>query len=56
LSVRLLVLSICVAYHAGCRLADIQPSESCAYVSRAECFVWVALLEPTPEELDTMQA
>jgi magnesium transporter len=50
------VLINCVAYQDGRKLADIQPSEIRAYVSRPECFVWVALLEPTPEELDTMQA
>ena len=45
----------CVAYQDGRKLADIQPSEIRAYVSRPECFVWVALLDPAPEELDAMQ-
>jgi magnesium transporter len=50
------VLINCVAYQDGRKLADIQPSEIRAYVSRPECFVWVALLNPAPEELDAMQA
>ena len=45
----------CVAYQEGRKLADIQPSEISDYVSRPECFVWVALLEPTSAELDSMQ-
>ena len=46
----------CVAYEGGKKLADIQPSEIGNYVTRPECFVWVALFEPSIEELDTMQA
>jgi len=46
----------CVAYQEGNKLADIQPSEISDYVNRPECFVWVALFEPSNEELDTMQA
>jgi magnesium transporter len=49
------VLINCVAYQDGRKLADIQPSEISSYVSRPECFVWVALLEPSDEELDAMQ-
>ncbi len=45
----------CVAYQDGRIIAHIQPSEISAYVSRPECFVWVALFEPSPEELDAMQ-
>src|SRR5882672_8833211 len=45
----------CVAYQEGRKLADIQPQEIHEYVRRQECFVWVALYEPTPEELETMQ-
>jgi magnesium transporter len=45
----------CVAYEGGKKLADIQPSEIHAYVNRPECFVWVAMFEPSREELDAMQ-
>jgi magnesium transporter len=45
----------CVAYQEGRKLADIQPREIHEYVRRQECFIWVALYEPTPEELETMQ-
>jgi magnesium transporter len=45
----------CVAYQDGRRIAHIEPSEIRAYVSRPECFVWVALFEPSPQELDAMQ-
>jgi magnesium transporter len=45
----------CVAYQEGRRIAHIEPSEIRAYVSRPECFVWVALFEPSPQELDGMQ-
>jgi magnesium transporter len=46
----------CVAYEGGKKLADIQPSEIHSYVDRPECFVWVAMFEPTVEELGAMQA
>jgi magnesium transporter len=45
----------CAAYQEGRKLADIQPQEIHEYVRRPECFIWVALYEPTPEELETMQ-
>ncbi len=45
----------CAAYQDGRKLGDIPPSEISNYVSRPECFVWVALFEPSPEELDAMQ-
>ncbi len=45
----------CVAYQDGKKLGDIMPSEISDYVSRPECFVWVALFEPSPEELDAMK-
>ena len=46
----------CVAYQEGNKLADIHPREISDYVNRPECFVWVALFEPSDEELATMQA
>lgn len=45
----------CVAYQEGRKLADIQPEQIHEYVRRPECFVWVALYEPTPIELETMK-
>ena len=45
----------CVAYQEGRKLADIAPEKIHEYLSRPECFVWVALYEPTPKELETMQ-
>jgi magnesium transporter len=44
----------CVAYQDGRKIADINASEIRSYVSRPECFVWVALFEPSPEELEAM--
>jgi magnesium transporter len=45
----------CVAYQNGQKLADIAVSEIHAYVTRPECFVWVALNDATPDELQAMQ-
>ncbi|MEO8346724.1 MAG: magnesium/cobalt transporter CorA [Betaproteobacteria bacterium] len=42
----------CVAYQNGRKLADIPKEDISEYVSRPDCFVWVAMFEPTPEELD----
>ena len=42
------------AYQDGRKLADIHIDEISDYVKRRECFVWVALKEPTPQELDQM--
>jgi magnesium transporter len=44
----------CVAYQDGKKLGDIHVVDISDYVSRPDCFVWVALFEPTPEELDEM--
>jgi magnesium transporter len=49
------VLINCVAYQEGNKLADINPGEIGNYVNRPECFVWVALFEPSEQELRTMQ-
>ena len=49
------MLISCVAYEDGKKLADIAKENIGEYVSRPECFVWVALYEPTPEELAEMQ-
>jgi magnesium transporter len=45
----------CVAYREGRKLADIQPGEISDYVKRPDCFVWVALFEPSDDELAAMQ-
>jgi len=49
------MLISCVAYEDGKKLADIAKEDISKYVSRPECFVWVALYEPTAEELAEMQ-
>jgi len=45
----------CSAYQDGKKLGDIKPEEISQYVSRPECFVWVALKDPGPGELAAMQ-
>ena len=44
----------CVAYQNGKKLGDITVAEISDYVTRPECFVWVALFEPTKDEIDEM--
>jgi magnesium transporter len=46
----------CVAYQDGRKLGDIPKESISEYVKRPDCFVWVALKDPTPEELDEMAA
>jgi magnesium transporter len=45
----------CVAYQDGRKLADIKVEEISEYVKRPECFVWVAIKDPTDAELETMR-
>jgi len=45
----------CVAYQSGVKLADIALSDISEYVRRPDCFVWVAVRDPEPEELDLLQ-
>ena len=45
----------CVAYENGSRLADLPVEEISDYLERPDCFVWVALNDPSPQELDTMK-
>jgi len=45
----------CVAYQNGRRLTNIPVSEIHSYISHTDCFVWVALNDATPDELQTMQ-
>ena len=44
----------CVVYEKGRRLADIPVRDISDYVARPDAFVWVGLLNPTPDELATM--
>ena len=45
----------CVAYQNGRRLTNIPVSEIRSYISHKDCFVWMALNDATPDELQTMQ-
>ena len=45
----------CVAYQNGRKLADIKVGEIHLYVHEPDCFVWVALADPEPAELEAMQ-
>ncbi len=45
----------CVAYENGSRVADLTIEEISEYLARPGCFVWVALSDATPEELDKMK-
>src|ERR1035437_10389608 len=45
----------CAAYQDGRKIADLKPDEISDYVSRGDCFVWVALSQPGPGELAVMQ-
>ena len=45
----------CVAYQNGNKLRDISVADISDYVVRPDCFVWVALLDASHEELDEMQ-
>jgi len=45
----------CVAYENGAKLADIPVEDISEYITRPGCFVWVALSDATPQELDQMQ-
>ena len=46
----------CVAYQNGKKLGDIPVADISDYVTRPECFVWVALFEPSVAEIDEMAA
>ena len=45
----------CVAYENGRKLADIDVEAISDWLQRPDAFVWVALRDPTHEELRTMQ-
>jgi magnesium transporter len=46
----------CAAYQNGKKLADIPMDQIHLFVSRPDCFVWVALKDPEAAELELMQA
>ena len=48
------MLVSCVAYQDGRKLADIPKESISEYVRRPDAFVWVALKDPEPEELEEM--
>lgn len=45
----------CVAYQDGKKLADLAVESISDYIAQPDCFVWVGLSEPKPEELSQMQ-
>jgi magnesium transporter len=45
----------CVAYQDGAKLGDIPKEDISEYVKRPDCFVWVAMKDPTPAELEEMR-
>ena len=45
----------CIAYKNGSRLADLPVEEISDYLKREDCFVWVALSDPSEHELEQMK-
>lgn len=45
----------CVAYQDGRKLADLDIEEISDYLEKPDCFVWVALRDATPAELEKMR-
>jgi magnesium transporter len=45
----------CVAYQDGSKLADLPVEQISDYLQRPGCFVWVALQDAGPEELEIMR-
>lgn len=45
----------CVVYQNGRKLADIPPDQIHLFVHEPDCFVWVALADPEPADLEAMQ-
>lgn len=45
----------CAAYVEGHKLADIPKEDISEYLKRPGCFVWVALKDPTPDEIEDMK-
>src|SRR5678815_2329611 len=44
----------CVVYQEGKKVADIHTAEISDYLAQPSTLVWVALLDPTPNEMDEM--
>ncbi len=44
----------CVAYRNGRKIADIDKKDISEYVNQPDCFVWVALKNPTLDEIEEM--
>ncbi len=44
-----------VVYEHGKKIAEIEPGQIREYLNRPECFVWVALSDPSPGSLADMQ-
>jgi magnesium transporter len=49
------MLISCAAYQDGTKVGDITAAQIAEYLHRAQCFVWVALQDPTAAELAEMQ-
>ncbi|MES2887590.1 MAG: magnesium and cobalt transport protein CorA [Pseudomonadota bacterium] len=45
----------CIAYQEGTRLVDLPVEQISDYLAKPGCFVWVALRDPSAEELETMR-
>ncbi|SHF14470.1 magnesium transporter [Modicisalibacter ilicicola DSM 19980] len=45
----------CVAYQEGRKLGDIKTTDIADYVNQPDCFVWVALCDPEPEEFESFR-
>jgi magnesium transporter len=45
----------CVAYQDGRKLADLDIEQISDYLEKPDCFVWVALRDATPDELEKMR-
>ena len=45
----------CVAYQNGLKLADIALNDINEYVHKPDCFVWVAVKDPSRSELAELQ-
>jgi magnesium transporter len=45
----------CVAYQDGKKLADVAVDDISDYIAKPDCFVWVALKDPEPDELQKMK-
>ena len=50
------MLISCVVYQNGQRIGDVPVSEIRQARSRPGCFVWVAIKDPEPKELEALQA